>query len=210
MNFKKIILLLIVLFTLAGCVNLKSLSYDDIINTLSNPCKDANIYEKGYQYYMPKGLSLVDKGSNYAIISSDQITYYLYVDLIGYINEKTISKTFSDNPLYNKNIDYDGKKGYVEIKLKENDKYLIEIMYNYAKIEVMVDDALINKALVNSISILNSMKYNDAVIENLYNNDKLTYTEEIFDYFNQEVEDNSDTEVDTNISSEVVDTDFFE
>ena len=86
MKIKKILLIIFVLLSLTGCVNLKNLSYDDIINTLSNKPKNPNNFEKGYQYYLPKGLSLIDGGPNYAILESSNITYYLYVDLVSYIN----------------------------------------------------------------------------------------------------------------------------
>ena len=68
---------------------------------------------------------------------------------------------------------------------------MIEIIYNYAKIEVMVDKDMIKNALANSISILNSIKYNDEVIEQLLNDDNLDYTEEVFDMF-KDYHDNSD------------------
>ena len=63
-------------------------------------------------------------------------------------------------------------------------------MYNYAKIEVMVDKDLINDTLINCVNILSSIKYDDTIIKNLLNDDKLDYTEEIFDMF-KDAEDNS-------------------
>lgn len=41
-----------------------------------------------------------------------------------------------------------GKFGYVEVNLLKNDKYLVEIMYNYAKIEVIVDKSNLNECYV--------------------------------------------------------------
>jgi len=212
MKIKKILLILVMILCLVGCTNVKDLTYNDIINTLSLKAKNANTYKQGYQYYVPKGLMIEDAGSNYTILTSSDITYYLYVDLVSYINNKDISYEINNNLVYSEKINYQDKSGYVEIKLWENNQYLIEIMYNYAKIEVMVEENLINKALINSISILNSVKYNDSVIERLLNDNELNYTEEVFELFeNDKV--NSDIleyekDKNTEIEEEVKDTDF--
>ena len=186
MKIKKIMLIIITILCLAGCVNIKNLSYDEILNTLSNKPKNANTFKKGYQYYVPDGLSLNDSGTNYAVLSSSDITYYLYVDMVSYINKNPKEYEIDNTLEYSKRINYDNKTGFVEIKLVENNKYLIEIMYNYAKIELMVEESLINKALINSISILNSIEYNDTIIENIINSDKLNYTEENYELFDEE------------------------
>lgn len=213
MRIRKILLILIIVLGLSGCVNLNNLDYEDIINDLSNKPKPANIYKRGYQFYIPKGLQLSNAGSNYAIISSDRSYYYLYVDLISYNKKSELNYEKTQNSIYATTINYDGKSGYVEIKLWENNQYLIEIMYNYAKIEVMVDESLIKQTLINSISILNSIKYNDIIIEKLLSDDNLIYTTEIFDMF-KDTEDNSnildyvETEDLNYEKEEVKDTDF--
>lgn len=183
MKIKKMLLILVVLLCFCGCTNIKKLTYDDIVNTLSLKSKNANNFKQGYQYYVPKGLMIEDAGSNYTILSSSDVNYYLYVDLVSYINKKDLNYGLNKNALYSKKINYQDKTGYVEIKLLENNKYLIEIMYNYAKIEVMVEENLINKTLINSISILNSIRYNDSVIERLLSDNELDYTEEVFELF---------------------------
>ncbi len=213
MKIRKLLLILIIIFCVSGCTNLNNLSYDDYINTLSSKPKQANTYKKGYQYYIPKGLHLSDAGSNYAILSSKNLNYYLYIDLVSYNEEKDFVYEKNENAVYSTKISYNGKEGYAEINLWENNQYLIEIMYNYAKIEVMVEESLINQALVNSISILNSIKYNDIIVENLLKDDNLTYTEEIFDMFEETEEDDDylDFVEEDNIienEEEVKDTDF--
>ncbi len=189
MKIKKILLILVIILSVYGCSNVKSYSYDDIVNMISTKEKTANTHKKGYQYNVPRGLKVSNSGTNYAILTSGDATYYLYFDLISYFNKQEIS--IPTNPgIYFKLLNYDNKTGYVNIKLWENNQYLIEIMYNYAKIEVMVDESLINKTLINSINILKSIKYNDVVMESLLNDDDLNYTEEIFDLFGK-VKDNS-------------------
>ena len=51
---------------------------------------------------------------------------------------------------------------------------------------------MMNKALINSINILKSIQYNDAIIDELLESDSLDYTEEVFDMF-KDVLDNSNT-----------------
>ena len=213
MKLKKVFLIIVVLLCLSGCVNIKELKYDDIINMFSNKEKTANVYNKGYQYYLPKGLSRIQSGSNYSIIGSENITYYLYSDLVSYINKNEITYEINNSLVYSKKIINGKKTGYVEIKLWENNQYLIEIMYNYAKIEVMVEEKLIKEALINSINILNSMKYNDDVINSLLNDDKLNYTEESFELFendknNSNILDYVDSDDDSEQQDEIKDTDF--
>ena len=180
---KKLFLLVIIMICCVGCANIKNYSYDDIVNLIAEKPKGANTYQKGYSYFIPKGLSLANSKVSFAIIESDKTNYYVYFDLISYINKKEITTPKKENPLYEKKINYNNKIGYVSVVLAENDKYLIEIMYNYAKIEVMVDSKNVNKALINSVTILNSVKYDDAVIKKMLIDDNLTYTEEVFDMF---------------------------
>lgn len=213
MKIKKIFLVLIMIFCLTGCVNLKDLSYDNIVNNLSNKAKLPNVYKKGHQFYVPKGLHVYESGPSYTIIASSDTFYYLYVDMVSYNAKKQFNYEIDKDAVYSTMINYNGKSGYAEIKLWENEQYLIEIMYNYAKIEVMVDESLINRALLNSINILNSIKYNDQIIENLLEDDNLTYTEEVFDMF-KESEDNSDIldfdneDKNEEVKDEIKDTDF--
>lgn len=213
MKIKKLLLILITIFCLVGCVNLNDLGYNDILNNLSLKAKSPNTFKKGHQFYVPKGLHLEDSGDNYAILSSNNTYYYLYIDLVSYNAKSKSNYIINKQAIYSMGINYNGKSGYAEINLWENNQYLIEIVYNYAKIEVMVDENLIKKALANSISILNSIKYDDLVIENMLADDNLDYTEEIFDLF-EETKDNSnnldfnDTTVEEEEKEEIKDTDY--
>ena len=212
MKVKKIILILITMICLIGCTNIKDMSYDDIVNHLSLPAKSANTFRNGYQFYIPSGLSIKDADHSYAILTSSDNYYYVYFDLVSYMNKTKLNYNKCSDCIYSTKINYDKKVGYVEIKLWENNQYLIEIMYNYAKIEVMVNEANINKALINSISILNSVKYNDVVIDKLLKDDDLDYTEEIFDMF-EDIKQDSDIldyieSDDVEVKNEVEDTDY--
>ena len=184
MKAKKILLIILSCFILVGCTNLKNVSYDEIMNNLTLAPKRANVHRQGYQFFIPQGMQVKKAGISYVILSSNNIDYYLYVDLISY-NAKDDSFTYEINKdaLYSTTLNYQNKKGYVEVKLQENNQYLIEIMYNYAKIEVMVDESKVKECLSNSATILNSIRFDDLVIKNLLNDDNLDYTEENFNMF---------------------------
>jgi len=109
--------------------------------------------------------------------------YYLYVDTIAYYNK--IENTYEENDIsyYSKRIDHKNKSGYIEINEVKDKQYLIEIMYNYAKIEVMVDKSRINEAIAYSMSILSSIKYNDIVIKGSLGKDVFNTFEENVDIF---------------------------
>ena len=213
MKIKHLVLILIIMLSLTGCTNIDSLSYDDIINSVNKNIKDANVYKKGYQFFLPKGLSIEEASNNYAVITSSDTTYYLYIDLISYNAKKDFNYTVNNSLYLSRAINSNDKKGYVEIKLTENNQYLIEIMYNYAKIEMMVDNDNGKVALINAISILQSIKYNDTIIANILNDDKLNYTEEVFDLFkdsknNSNILDYEEEDVNEEENTSIKDTDF--
>ena len=184
MKAKKILLIILSCFILFGCTNLKNVSYDEIMNNLTLAPKRANTHRQGYQFFIPQGMQVKKAGISYAILSSNNIDYYLYVDLISY-NAKDDNFVYEINKdaLYSTTLNYQNKKGYAEVKLQENNQYLIEIMYNYAKIEVMVDESKVKECLANSATILNSIRYDDLIIKNLLNDDNLDSTEENFNIF---------------------------
>ena len=191
MKIKKILLLILSGFALSGCVNVKDLSINDILNNFNNAPKEVNTLRNGYAFYSPKGIYVISAGSNHAILASESQKYYLYIDLISYDAKSPFTFTKDTSAYFSDSFKYDNKDGYLQIKLQENNQYLVEIMYNYAKIEVMVDNELLNNALINAISILQSIKYNDNAIKSLLSEDNLDYSEERFDIFESKVE-NSD------------------
>ncbi|HCY43913.1 MAG TPA: hypothetical protein DHU33_00570 [Firmicutes bacterium] len=212
---KRFILIAIVLLA-SGCTNInKNLtSKDDIdknFNTLQATITDSNYemynnYRTGYKYYTPKGL-YVRGGSEYnEIINSRKYSYHLYVDVISFYN-RVISKYEEDSKaLYSKQINNKDKFGYVEVNELKNNRYLLEIMYNYAKIEVIVDKSDLEVAFANSMIILSSVKYNNDILTNLVGENVLTSKEIEFNIFETkktesnflEVEANNDYKEETN------------
>lgn len=181
---KKYLICIICLIFLCGCTNLKNEEIDKIVSiSINNASKYKNVYRRGYNYYLPKGLKVVDgKGSN-DIITDNKSNYYLYVDCISYLNEIPISKINGEGLYYYQNYQADDKKGYIKIAKKENNQYLIEIFYNYAKIEVIVDENGLNNSIAYSMSILSSVKYNKKVISKLISEEVTDFKEEEFDMF---------------------------
>ncbi|MBR1413324.1 MAG: hypothetical protein IJ574_01470 [Bacilli bacterium] len=183
---KKIPLLLIVVLFISGCTVIRSSNIDTLTNEIAiKDIKKSNTYRKGYKYYLPQGLRVKDKTDYNEVINYKSYQLYLYVDVVSYYNKKELVYETSIEPYFTKSLEYNGKKGYIEINLSDNEKYLIEIMYNYAKIEVIVEKDDINEVLTYSLSILNSIKYNDSVISNLLEEDVLSFSEEEFDIFSK-------------------------
>lgn len=175
---KKIIILSILLILSTGCSTVRNSSYEKIIEeALNNNHITTNIARPGYKYYLPLGLKLLkEEGSNEFISKNDTI-YYLYIDYVSYYNRKEDSYSENKNAIYSLKIKNDNLFGYLEIKNTENDKYFIEIMYNYAKIEVIVEKEMANEAIAYAMSILSSITYQDTVLTSLMGEDALKSNE---------------------------------
>ena len=210
---KKLFLLVAILFILTGCASVQSSSIEEILNSSMNSLVDVvNVNRKGYSYYLPRGLSIKSSHDYNEIISDQKYLYYLYVDIVSYNSEVTFSYNINDEAYYSASLSNNGEKGYIEINNYENDQYLIEIMYNYAKIEVIVDEGDINRAMLSAISILKSIVYNDSIITNLLEDNVLDFAEEEFDIFNNNSNDDDYIDVGTDdfqpIEEEIPDSDL--
>ncbi len=190
---KKVLLLVTLIFFLTGCVNINDSSYENIISSGLNESKIAfkNKTSQGYSYYLPKGLVVLEDLNNNVTLKSEKYNMYVYIDLISYFNKIEDSYKENTTSYYSKKIINDDKFGYLEINLRENDKYLIEIMYNYAKIEVIVNNKDIKEMLSYAISLLSSISYNDKIIENMIGEDILNYNENEYNIFETASTDNS-------------------
>lgn len=184
MRRKFILLIFLAFFFLTGCTPIQDMSLDEIINNGTNRSVTVyNKYRKGYKYNLPKGLDVVDNTEYNEVIMSSDYTYYLYVDAVSYYNK--IIETYEENNIsyFSKAISFEDKYGYLEINELDNDKYFIEIMYNYAKIEVIVREVDINFTVLNSLNILSSITYNDKILDNLMGENVLQYKETEFNIF---------------------------
>lgn len=180
---KKILILLLALL-LTGC-KITKLTDDyekNIANILGSRKNLANVAAKGYKYYLPTGVRLEKQVEYNKILYTDGNYYFLYVDVISYYYK--INKTYeiNKNAYYSKLLNINNKQGYLEIN-KINDKYLIEMMYNYAKVEAIVEKHELNKTLIDISYILSNIKFNDKILSTIIGEDILDFDEERFDIF---------------------------
>ena len=189
---KKLFILVLSTLFLCGCTNIYSSSIEKITNDALNAKRVyANTVRIGYKYYKPQQMSVIDITNYNEVLRSDDILYYLYIDIVSYFNKTNNDYTENDISYYSKTIKHKDKQGYIEINELEDNQYLIEIMYNYAKIEVMVDKKRINEAIAFSLSILSTIKYNDIVITNELGKDVFNSYEETIDLFQKTKKDSN-------------------
>ena len=181
---KRIFLIVVLCILVCGCVDINKSSIDEILtDSLNSELKFYNTSRNGYKYYIPKGVKTLEKNDYNELLSDGTYKYYMYVDVLSYYNKVSFDYIKKTNAYYSNVLKNDDKFGYLEIKKMKNEKYLIEIMYNYAKIEVMVEESDINKTIANAISILSSVEYNDTILENLLGNNKLSFSNEEYNIF---------------------------
>ena len=181
---KKLFLLVAILFVLTGCTCVQSSSIEEILNQSMNSLVNVvNVNRKGYSYYLPRGLNIKSSKDYNEIISDEKYLYYLYVDIVSYNSKIAFNYNANKEAYYSASLANNGQKGYIEINNYENDQYLIEIMYNYAKIEVIAYESDINRVVAYAMSILTSITYNDSVIENYLGDDIFLSSEESYDIF---------------------------
>lgn len=180
---KLVSLLLLIVVTGCTAVRIDTSNPENIVDVVLS--KDNALYNhigKGYKYYIPRGVTYIDTVEFNDKLYSDGDYYYLYIDAISYYYQKEVKYEKSSDSYYFKEIDVNGKKGYVDIKPK-GDKYLIDFMFNYAHVESLVDKEKINSVILNSSYILSTVKFNNNVIRIMLNEDYFRYKEEKFELF---------------------------
>lgn len=183
---KKILIILILTFFLTGCtvVRIDTASIDNTVNVvLSKSNKLYNRIGKGYKYYVPRGVTYIDTDEWNEKLYSNGNYYYLYVDAIRYFYKKNIDYKESSKAYYSRKIDVNGKKGYLEINKIGKNKYFIEFMYNYAKIEAIAPKSEINTVVLNSSYILSTVKFNNNIVKLMLDDEYFTNKEEKYDVF---------------------------
>ena len=188
----KKVLLLCLLLLLTGCsiVRIDTSSVDNIVHVVLS--KDNQLYNhigKGYKYYIPRGVSYIDTNDYNDVLYSNGIYYYLYIDIISYYYDKVQQYEVNENAYYSKSISIKDKEGYLEINKQDDDRYFIEFMYNYSKIEVIAEYDQINDIVLNATYILSTIKFNDNVIEAMLD-DNFLVSEEKYDIFTSKKETN--------------------
>ncbi len=181
---KKVLCLLATVFLLCGCSKINDKNYDELINSVvASNYKMENTYRTGYKYYTPTNMDILNTLDYNETLADDNYKYYFYVDVVSYYNRVIENFNEDDKAVYSKSINYEDKYGYIEINKWKNGKYLLEIMYNYAKIEVIVDEENIKSAITNSMVVLSSVKYNNNLLESIVGENVLTAKEIEFNIF---------------------------
>ena len=191
---KKIFILSIfVCLFLCGCTTLKDMSIEEVVHNGTNRTVEVyNKYRQGYKYNLPKGLSIVDNSEYNEVIVSEKYKYFLYIDAVSYHNKIIEKYEENDKSHVSMAIDYEDKYGYLEINNVKGNKYLVEIMYNYAKIEVIVNGEDIKVVAANALSILTSVKFNDNILNTLLNEEVSQFKEYEFNIFETSTTTESD------------------
>ena len=187
---KMFITLLVALFVVTGCniTKVSDKSVSDIFETiLYHENNLSNTHMEGYSLYLPKGVKVIDKNDYNLKIKDSNNYYYLYIDTVAYHYKVANAFTEKSNHFYSTKIEHDGKIGYVDI-VKKDDDYAVVIMYNYSKIETIIDKNTFNSSIRTIASILSSIKYNDSVIGDNIGNDRKVFKEEQFDLFDSNIE----------------------
>ena len=182
---KKLLFLCSVILLLSGCsiVYIDKQSIDGIVeDILSSEVRLKSKSLEGYSYYLPQGVNLSRNDNENSILYYKHNKMYLYVDLISYYHKVDNEYKKNDNVYYSKAINKNGYKGYLVIT-DINDKYFVEFMYRYSKIEAYVSREDLNKMITIMAYILNSIEFNDSVIDSLIGENSLNYSEEKFNIF---------------------------
>ena len=177
---------------LCGCKSVQKKDIMEIIDYANSKKVNVyNTYRKGYKYNLPKGLGVLDSTDYNEELISGNYKYYLYIDAVSYYNKVIETYEVKRSAYYSKPIAFEDKYGYIEINELQNGKYLVEIMYNYAKIEVIVKKADLKVCVANSISILTSIKFNDNVLKKMLEEETSQFGDMEFNIF-ETVSDNSE------------------
>lgn len=183
---KKIFMLLficLVMFT--GC-NIKQISNKNI-NSIIDSVLNKKIFLKnqisrGYKYYAPRGMMVIDNQEFNEILTTKSEKYYFYIDVISYKYNKDIIYPETKKSYYYKEFIYNDKKGYILIN-KNSNNYFLEIYYNYAQVFSFVSKENLNSAIINACYLLNSLDYNNTIIETINSKEEITYKTEKFKLF---------------------------
>lgn len=207
---RRLIIFIVVAFILTGCTRITD-NLDEVVSaTMSKENLKANTVSTGYELYIPTGvMQLVDNEYNQKFKIKDRYVY-LYVDTISYYYKNNLNyKLENDYNYYYRELNLNGKVGYIGVEKLEDDKVFCEIVYNYSKIEFYssIDDLPI--LMANALIIQNSIKFNDSLIaldlenttsdgrEVKYELEKPKDTESTFDKYLQEfvAEDTEEVEL---------------
>ena len=167
---KKKILLVLFLMLLTGCVrtDINNGDYKELVSqVINNKTNGTNEVANGYRFYVPKGVRLIENDSNNQIFMGMGTKIYMYVDITSYYYKNSLNYNDIEDSYYSSKVSSGDKTGFIKITKIDDDKFYVEIVYNYAKVEVYTDRYNLNDIITLSSILLNNISYNDNIIENL-------------------------------------------
>lgn len=188
---RKLLVLILCLFVLTGCNNTINVNnLDSVFDVfLEDTTHLVNNYSVGYKYYVPSGVRVISSDNYNEKLYYNGYYYYLYVDVSSYYYKSDLEYTVDSSLYFSKKLDYNGISGYAFVE-KVDDLYRVEAYYNYAKIETFVDYDSLGQNMINICYILNSIKFNDSVIEVELGTEGDLLKEEIYDFYTPRKEGN--------------------
>ena len=181
---KFFILSLFICIFLCGCTPVEEMSIEEVIEQGTNSSVSIyNKYRKGYKYYLPRSVKVKNIFNYNEVLYSGNNMYYLYVDAVSYYNQVIETYNVNESSYVSLPISYEDKYGYLEINELKSGKYFIEIMYNYAKIEVIVREIDAKVVVSNALSILASIDFNNDVLKTLLDEEVSQFSEFEIDIF---------------------------
>ena len=185
----KKLFIVFLLFLLLGCKKIDiNEDYASNVKNCLNDTKITNNVALGYRYYIPKGVKKVKDYDYNQVFLVDDSKIYLYVDIVSYFYNKELKLENDNNVFYYEVFNFNDKTGYIRIDEVDN-KYFVNITYNFSKIEVVSSYEELNKIITMSSIILNSIDYNKDVIEKVMDGDLGQFSE--FTYEVEKPEDAS-------------------
>lgn len=167
---KKKILLVLFLMLLTGCVrtDINNGDYKELVSqVINNKTNGTNEVANGYRFYVPKGVRFIENDSNNQIFMGMGTKIYMYVDITSYYYKNSLNYKEIEDSYYSSKVSSGDKTGFIKITKTDDDKFYVEIVYNYAKVEVYTDQYNLNDIITLSSILLNNISYNDNIIENL-------------------------------------------
>ena len=172
MHKKSFIFFVIFALLLSGCTKITN-NLDEVVNAVMTKDKlTVNTVSTGYEIYIPTGVKQVSDSEYNQKFKIKNRYIYLYVDTVSYYYKNSLNyKNEEAYSYYYKELNLNGKTGYIGINKIEDDLYFCETIYNYSKIEFYSNLDDLPYILANTLMMQKSIKYNDNLISIELDND---------------------------------------
>lgn len=186
---KKVLIFLLVILLSTGCMRIDDANLDELTTSiLASKSIVYNHNNSGFKYYLPKNLKSIKRDEFNEVLKDKYYEYYLYVDLVAYYNKSEVEYKIIENSYYSKLLVKDSYRGVINVT-QNGDKFLVSVHYNYASVQVVVNEGDINLAVSNALIVASTVKYNDDVIKKLLESNDFSSIDEIVNIFEQTHED---------------------